>query len=356
MIKYTVPGIGQGCCVEQIAYLNCDKYRILYDCGTERAYTNALQSYIDTIDTGIPTILVISHLHYDHISGIPYLLNHFKKNRQTIKKLYLPLYSHDILTLFAMSIVATGTEASFEEDNRLIRFIFRLENMDSSEDFGSEFRVFSHENEENQLNRKNIFPDTEYQKISESTTDVCWAIKFWVDPDVYSILPKSDTELLRNIKPEEFDKEERQNEIKKKYLKIVNGNKNKLNLTSMLMASYFQWDYKAEIIYLISGECMCFPHFFYDGFVCTGDYPFRNKRKVQKIHDYYSDQQILLNKMMVPHHGSGNKYCKYIPFDFIKTAYAQNGENNIYGHPGKNTINFLEGLGIKFINVQNRIY
>ena len=77
MIKYNVPIIGQGCCVEQLASFNSEWYRILYDCGSDNI--NLLHEFIDKIDASIPTTLVISHFHRDHINGIPYLINHFAK-------------------------------------------------------------------------------------------------------------------------------------------------------------------------------------------------------------------------------------------------------------------------------------
>ena len=89
MIKYKIPCIGQGGCIEQQAYLDLKRHRILYDCGTSRTDIKTLKRFIDTIDTDIPTTFVISHLHYDHISGIPYLINHFKKHGKKIKRLFL---------------------------------------------------------------------------------------------------------------------------------------------------------------------------------------------------------------------------------------------------------------------------
>ena len=352
MIKYTVPRIGQGCCVEQVAYLNCEKYRILYDCGSENK--KPLHDYIDTIDTDIPTTLVISHLHQDHINGIPYLLKHFRNRGCKIEKLYLPAYYSEVIILFAMYIVARGTEESLEEDNELIRFIF---NPQSNEDFREITYVASDNYENNDIKqiRGNILNDTMSQKIVELSNEIYWAIKFWVDPDVYTMLTKDDKILLKKFKLNDFDKKEKIKDIKDVYQRIKKNLKIDFNQTSMLMATYFHFDWKDKTICFNHCECNYLSHFLNNGFVCTGDYPFKEADKGRKIMEHYSTQDMLIQEMMIPHHGSGKGYCEYIPFNFIKRAYAQNGLNNKYNHPGQNVRKFLKDLGIEFINVRNKI-
>jgi glyoxylase-like metal-dependent hydrolase (beta-lactamase superfamily II) len=76
MYKRTIPPIGQGCCVEQVLTLNGKSVRLLYDCGPFQ--NRYVKRFINKMDTKIKTFLVISHLHRDHISGIPELLEHFE--------------------------------------------------------------------------------------------------------------------------------------------------------------------------------------------------------------------------------------------------------------------------------------
>jgi len=134
MIKQVIPGIGQGCCVEQIAYYNCRKqYRILYDCGSVNL--NLLKNYIDNIDADVPTTLVISHLHFDHISGIPYLINHFKKRNQKIKRLFLPYSNIEFLIFFFISIIVNNTYENADERDQLLNIIRSFQNSENNEYF-----------------------------------------------------------------------------------------------------------------------------------------------------------------------------------------------------------------------------
>jgi len=146
MIKHIFPKIGQGCCVEQCAYVNCRKiYRVLYDCGSNNL--NELKRYIDTIDANVPTTLVISHLHHDHISGIPYLIKHFEKVNRKIERLFLPDYNEETLILLLSSIVANSTYETDDEIYKLIDIISSLQNSDNNPYFGKVIFVAPHSSE-----------------------------------------------------------------------------------------------------------------------------------------------------------------------------------------------------------------
>jgi hypothetical protein len=352
MIKYIIPGIGQGCCVEQLLYLNCcERYRILYDCGSYNQ--NILERYIDTIDADVPTTLVISHLHFDHISGIPYLIRHFAKKSKKIERLFLPAYDKEMLILFAMSIVSNSESEMNVENNQLIDFIRSLQRFENNEYFGEVNFVAPHDSEGGNNSRGRKIKDNEVREVSSLVGGILyWAIKFWVDPGIYTLLTTNDLEILNNIKLEDLVKKEERIRIKAIYDKIVSNRQKDFNRTSMLMASYLKSDSIPTILFPPSD------HFFVsfgNGFVCTGDYPFMDIKTGKEIHKHYCSEcseQLSIQKMMVPHHG-GSGYCDYIPFDFIKKAYAQNGKNNRYRHPDKKVANFLENLGIEFINRQD---
>ena len=63
---------------------------VVYDCGGTS--TDFIKNYLETSfyyeNNSLPIEAVfISHLHVDHINGLPFLLQHFKVNRLFIPKL-----------------------------------------------------------------------------------------------------------------------------------------------------------------------------------------------------------------------------------------------------------------------------
>lgn len=76
-------------------------YNFVYDCGAEAFCSQYLNKAITDFSSVTPVIdfVVISHLHYDHCSGLYALIQ-----RSKVKKIYLPLLNNDIhLTLFVLN-------------------------------------------------------------------------------------------------------------------------------------------------------------------------------------------------------------------------------------------------------------
>ena len=343
MIKYNVPVIGQGCCVEQLIYENLERHRVLYDCGSNDI--KVLDEYIDTLDTSISTTLVISHLHEDHINGIPHLFEHFKKHEHgnNFKKIYLPNYRHEIYVLFAMRIISAGTDETSAEDSILVDLIKNLE--DGAINGIEIIHVSPLED-----SREGTIDHTKPCEITCLKHPVHWKIKFWVDADIYKFLTSSDEEKLRKIN-NPADYLGKTKDAKKIYDSIAS--KGKFNLTSMLMATYLSCALPLAVCETLPYTRYCrTAGIFTNGFICTGDYPFNDREKMESIQTHYFYENIQIQQMMVPHHGGKND-CKFIPFDFIQKAYAQNGIKNKYGHPDKAVIDLLQSVGIEFINKRN---
>lgn len=82
--------VGQGLCYSGTITQNAHSINFVYDCGSknEKSSTRALQNTIKKLPRTID-FLVVSHLHEDHISGIPLFLQRPNAN---IKKIYLPYF------------------------------------------------------------------------------------------------------------------------------------------------------------------------------------------------------------------------------------------------------------------------
>jgi hypothetical protein len=185
--------------------------------------------------------------------------------------------------------------------------------------------------------------DKTYIARNMGFSDLYWAMKFWVDGDIYKNLKKLEIKEISSFEPPDFKDESKKDEI----IKIYKELKRDLNQTSMLMATFLVNGKNKPVGYFAANDDLAF--------VCTGDYPINTIEKKKDIMAHYKREQRLLHEMVVPHHGS-NDYCEYIPFDFLKRAYAQNyPPYKNYQHPGAKTIKNLEDWGIEFINIRENI-
>jgi hypothetical protein len=342
MLKRVIPPIGQGCCVEQVLTLNGNSVRLLYDCGSLQL--KLLQHYIDSLDTSIKTVLVISHLHRDHINGVPYLIDHFKEKKRQIERRYLPFYYPEMFNLFAASIVASGTKETRDADASLIDFIFDMR------DSNAVTYIHPLDNYDTNDPRQKISHDEKLLVSDFESID--WWIKFWVDSEIYDVLTSEQKKMIVEYKIDDFKDNKKSKEIKSLYKEITKNNN--FNKTSMLMASFFPLKCREDDNWLLNCEYRGVINLFHKGFVCTGDYPILKQAIGKKIHDHSSGVQPLLREMMIPHHG-GDKYCDYMPFDFIEKGYAQYSKNNTYKHPGNKTKTNLENWGIEFFGIQENL-
>lgn len=110
-------GIGQG--LFYSGSIDDNKFNFIYDCGGS---TEKLEKEIETLGNKDIDFLVISHLHDDHINGLPILLK-----RTNIKRIYLPYFNTNYPNVLKALLINNNITPNTENYALILR-LYRIEN------------------------------------------------------------------------------------------------------------------------------------------------------------------------------------------------------------------------------------
>lgn len=358
--------VGQGAFyLESFGY---DK-KIIYDCGSENyeLLKKVIDKYVtkQTIDA-----LFISHFHYDHISGIDYLLN--KENK--VKKVIMPYMSKQERALLLISNLRSFYEEDRFKENS---FIFDII-MNPEEYFGKKnIDIIFIKEKDKVSSKENNLEKIELEKVSEKQKYLESGCKLMLDTALdWAFIPfnfretNRGTKALSNLKdkcPEIFHKDS--NDIRYDYLyknwvdllgdikesfKNVRGdmNTNSMVLYSGPLSKNKISHYKRNIFccdntILYNINCLkCIleksnniSQHYKIGCLYTGDYNAKGKYKFKDIMNRFEPYKEFIGTIQIPHHGSKYNYNKHLIDD--DCAVISCGLNNKYRHPHKEVLDDL---------------
>ncbi|QQS03890.1 MAG: MBL fold metallo-hydrolase [Fibrobacterota bacterium] len=327
-MKYSkrIPRIGQGGMIIQEIGLSGRTLRIIYDCGT-KSDKSIIKTEIRRLEKSIETILIISHLHDDHINCIDIL----KLEKINITKVILPNMSEEEIRLCAATL----------DDPEIAGFVFRPEG------YFSEARIIRIENSDESGVENPILSEMSGGEYSHSRNFMAlsearmpsWAIRFYVNKAVYRDLKEAEKLLIGQTSTVE-DVQEHKNELIDIYNRISGSN---FNSSSMMAFLYPQFDPEYLLYCCCFFDCRCL-------IMCSGDIKISNTKISDAIANHYEKQQHLITDVMLPHHG-GDEYFKISPFPNMIRAYSQTGPSSIHKHPGQKTQMLLDSLNVEFYNI-----
>jgi len=307
-----------------------DIFRIIYDCGSSSnlSYlTTCINKYVkkdEEIDA-----LFISHLHKDHISGLPELLK-----RAKVKSIILP-YMDDSEKKFQVFIDKLSRDMNNEEntnDSTQIQ-IDALNVIDIINEFSDETNII-------EVQSEIINEDTHIDNLSEQNTPISSGsmIKFtaksfsWVfKPYSYkntSYMSKLEAELkMQGIDISKLHDANYYSTNIKKLVKCYEnalGSKKRFNIHSMMLLSYAQQSYKwwcgvySDDIQL---------HGRMDdstGCLYCGDADLNKKETIKIVKQITQTANIGL--IQIPHHGAVDNYNENIIVDIFKHSKHARGK------------------------------
>ena len=387
--EYTYHNTGQGLFYSgEIKFSEYKKFRFIYDCGSEniRLINASVRRFRqDTGDDKID-LLIISHLHSDHVSGLNELFNNF-----TIKEVILPYFAPTERLLFALRrINMPAWYYEFLSDP--VKYLFerkveRVIVLGGEE--GGEGSIPPEDLPPNSPSERESpikldiekLPDDENLKEEITQRDINWkkyinekklliknhngyilALGLWLFRFFNYKVSRSRLQNFRNclkrkglqvsntnIKKIIEDKRRLKN-LKGCYSILGKHLKNDFNNTSLVLYHGPVGRPKSEISLLCFYPCYCYnrcvwPHgiFFEDinnsfGQFLTGDINF-NMRYDELIRHYSNYlKNILITQ--IPHHGARKNWNKSIINDIPNSEFwiIPAGFKNRYGHPSYRVI------------------
>jgi len=344
---------------------------VVYDCGGNsiKSMEDYLQSFLgEGKNHHINTAMFISHLHFDHINGLKYLLDHAR-----VSRLFLPQLTRGRIIETLLYNAVNFSQNDSEYVNNLIA------------DFGSRrydnvTYVRPAEEIPNDSSIHNIDSTPPYI-LSGSHVQVSIGSdnQHWVyipynpkseDPDFSSqdndvqglkVIYENTSEDLLSQEMASFVKELTCTELAALYKKLFGGIHNAQSMA--LFSGLLECDRMVEEVKsnLLLVPCGCFHdydryyyrHCMHEGkipcnFLYTGDYENISKNSYPDIRLFYGKLTPNVWKtvcgIQIPHHGSRKNYYQRL-YDNMCFAIASVGVNNRYLHPNVDTLINIYGQG-----------
>lgn len=385
--------IGQGFfSSQQILYGN-EKYTCVYDCGSvSKGGSRLLDKYVDYLrdTTEAIDLLVISHLHRDHVNGIKYLIEKFNVKKIIIP--YMTLVQRIMLILEISRDIDSLKPETIREDRAFIKYVISTLTDDGEEihiEIPGDTEVISSSfypsTEEISLNKKGfIWEFTHFSLYSGAGENVeCEFVKNFRG-QCKRILGYNNIEDLR-IDDLVDDLKKNKSEIVDAYKKVFKYIENKhgrkklkdFNCSSVILYSGPHDEIWSDHHPALYRACKGWRHIDYDGhrlpwyehhhfidcgcylskcikwgtrfggWLGTGDARLADPENIDELKDKLGRKRLRrIQVLTVPHHGSKYNSSKYF-FDIFCNSNLEcvihSDPNRGHGHPHHEVL-----LNIKF--------
>ena len=322
------------------------KFTVAYDVGSNTADKKYLQEAIDLV--GKVDVVFLSHLHKDHINGLPLLLQK-KENEQL--KIIMPVLSieEQLETALYNMITSEGSYLVYNEDTFAAEYNINKESIvtiaksgDVSPEGRESIEDIKGNNKHTILSYKNSWLYIPYNPKAVKENELIDNIK--KSKDLQSIIDNKD-----KINDEAIRKAFVDSNIKEKLREVYKTTCGNHNAYSMIVYSGLEKETKIDLAKLtgsvyanceVCHYCHHLPHHRHFGELVnclyTGD---AELKSFEKLKSYYGSYWDIIGIIQVPHHGSRNNFnvdlCYPHPCLFVISV----GSNNCYGHPSVSVIN-----------------
>lgn len=362
--RFTFHGIGQGLFYSGIIRNNLASFNFVYDCGTLYKKDSPLLAkeinscFSKSNNTkGNVNALFISHLHHDHISGLPQLFKNY-----TVENVFMPYFSPEELLLIC-------TENHMFLDPELLHLF--INPADYFAEYGVKNVYLISPNEDiphNEYNEEDLYPETSFKingdfqpiktiyetnifkgkNISFSDFNVNWIFKIYQD-QTEKQQKEIRNEILKICKfiPYEYDSAKIKQllcnkDFIEKSKKIYDKVKHKINQSSLVLYHSPITNTRNHISTCYTQKCCgccpgCYNPHNSPATLLTGDINLNHlTSKGDKLEDFLYDCPKHIGFFQIPHHGSYknmslNIINKLLP-NYMEKICSY-GKHNQFRHP-----------------------
>lgn len=355
-MRRTFHPVGQGAFSSETFFGEENAKHVIFDCGTstsgpflENAVSNLFRRDFSSNSRPQVPYFFISHLHEDHINGIPYL-----SKRVNIEKIFLPL-THDSAEVYLKvhkilshaeivsldelnsiegyaNVLSNGMHEMIYSDSGIIQVApvgMEGERSDSEVNSGEEITIYGGPNN----NKWKFIP---FNLENESRVNQFWEeINESTDEDIKSIF-----DINRRVKVGNLYRENVRQKLRKIYSSIEGGiHSNMLVVFSMPCRHHWKYFIMPNVLFALDKYEMNPGCVYFGDAMLKGKMLDQIKKAVTPKNPNTSDVPELarIGTVQIPHHGANGYFTQEI-FEIFPQAteyVVSAGGNNPYCHPSE---------------------